>query len=447
MTPDLSPRPLPWLLFASGFRSFLRFAGLVSLAGLAVAACAEESGSLARDSQDQDESQLAVVRFDVEGSVVGAAASTLDEARSAYGKACADFEERLVELAGDGEIAGFSCSDGKDVGGSRFQIEGICKADVAALLPEGDEPAEVSPGDVVGELSTESPAARESWIEACDAAIGEARALIGERLLAATCGATKDTGGAEGYLHTGPLHLWIAPAHGEIAKLTSTLQGAMTTSRAAALASWRDACDAWARRTLKAGEHFESMACGEPKDIGGTQFLFESTATLQLVFPLEEDGEVEKVSEGLVEGEGSTARTAAWLAYESACDEAAAAAAKRHGERFLAASCETAQDVGVGQTFQYRGDLVVLLGDLAVRPEPPDGDEAGEDPPIDQGPRAEDCTARCNTLFFECGVADPVFHCDWWCNEAEATEAQIACAEEAECDVSRWNEVCKTWND
>ncbi len=150
--------------------------------------------------------------IEVPGYALGPAGPDAPAAENGWRAACHAWLDATADIAGVDRLAGHSCGEPKNLHtGSWFFYGAPTVLRIVVALPEGTEPTVKSAGKATGMAQSESAAAVSSWQQACSTAIAAQRKVVGDGLLAASCGEPKNVHTGSWFQYESPVTLWVEP--------------------------------------------------------------------------------------------------------------------------------------------------------------------------------------------------------------------------------------------
>jgi len=373
-----------------GFPSWRSSLG--SLAALAFAAaslgCAGDDS--ASQSQDQDLRQQ-LQEVTIRGYVVGDYASgSKAAAERSWTETCEAWQASVRAAAAGASLRDMSCGEAENLRSSGYQLTSMAEVTLAVLVPEGSALVE-SNAEVIGATHRNLTESLDYWKAACAAEVERARALYGDRLIAATCDRAENMHPSKRKFASA-LRLVVRPGAGPATAFDGYVYGP-DASYEDAYAGWKAACDDWVNQRFgEAGARVLGHRCGEPVDIddapSGYRFVSQPVVDLDVTFPeppAEEppvDGDAEQPVEGdeapeeIEEvpppvaiitagpyryGDSTGVLATAFDTWKLACDTEIARQSERFGERVLAASCGAPEQVPGRSDRQFASSVRLVL--------------------------------------------------------------------------------------
>ncbi len=282
-------------------------------------------------------------------AVLGAPASYESDGLAAWKTACESWGKSMVAVSG-AHLATADCGEPRNISTGTNFIFGSN----ATLAIEGDDAN--APAASAGLFSAGASASYlsdglASFQTACTANLAVAKELLGDRLLAGSCGAPKQLSTGTTYVMGGSSPIIVAAA----GATKITLEGYVFSTSASyfsdAQASIGKASVAALRNDVArvGASHVEGFEVAEAKNVSsGTNFILGAKTTLQLGLDLPEGSQTLSQA-GTVKGARASYQSDAAASWSKACDDAIDKSKTTYGTRFLAASCgEPTYDVSGG---------------------------------------------------------------------------------------------------
>jgi hypothetical protein len=308
------------------------------------------------------------VSIPVEGSIQGDLSSSQMTASDSLRQQCDAWVARIKDIAGAGNVESTDCGTASNIDTfGRFQMASKPKATIVRSIPGGSASLlTLVPWAVHGDLSSSTFSAYTSWNDRCTASLKELKTVYGDRLLAGTCDAPRNTDTFGRTELEGAVRVFVSALSGTRTSDKTFVQGDLSSSDSDAMQSWLDQCRAAQTRltTMAAPGTVEQFSCGTPKNVD-TFGRFQFTSEPQFAVVADTNGrDAIRTDSVTVDGDLSSAGFSAFKSWNDKCGSMFAAAKDRHGARFLYASCGVPTNIDTFGRVQYRSTFSVLVKPL-----------------------------------------------------------------------------------